>query len=290
MSLWYLLGGLGLAAGLVWLVVREPAKVVVDSGKTADGKTNKDLSGSTNAETKKALEALASLPANLLLEAEDAILSGDVALMSKVAQKLDDAGRGIEAQVLRGRALATRAASAGGMPPLNNCLMFTPPRSPAEAIARDIRQVWTDRFAATSYATQDLPADPRLFEASSLHDQAGVLLDGLYVIDGVTYFVGDPRTMAGSMMVDYTAAVPEAWSTEGAIPGLYLPTTDELRVLQSAVATGDAKAELEAVLAGMGESSPQEEVWDDLMLPEYLPTEYLPLYDNSAFFNVGAIA
>lgn len=299
MPIWYLLGGLGLAAGLVWLVTREPAAQASTTKTNKDISTNKDVSGSTDAETKKAIEALALLPADLLTKAEDAILSGDPVKMRNVAQELDDAGHGVEAQVLRGRALATRAASAGAI--LSNCLMFTPPRSPREAIARDVRHDWVDRFAATAYATQGASPDARLVEAGSLHDQAGVLLDGLYVIDGATYFVGDPRTMTGSMMVDYTADVPEGWSIDGAIPGLYLPTADELRALQSAVQTADAKVEIDAVLAGLGEPSLlagcgpntafgriMAAVSEPLQL-EYKPVEYMPLYDNSAF-SIGATA
>jgi hypothetical protein len=284
MPAWYLLGGLGLAAGLVWLVARGDKSAASGAAKE---KLPVDASESTDAETQKAIDALALLPADLLTKAKDALLSGNADLMRKTADTLDAAGHGIEAQVLRGRSLAIRAASAGAMPSERRP---TSPGSPREVLERDRRSHWAERFAATRYATENVAPDVRLIEAPSLYDQAGILLDGVYVIDGVTYFVGDPRTMPGSATIDYAAALPNDWSLEGALPNVYLPAEDELRTLQSAVMTSEAATELEAVLAGMGKPS-YIEVPGVAQLPEYLPTEYLeylPLYDNSAF--LGAVA
>jgi hypothetical protein len=295
MAFWYMLGGFGLAAGIAWFVLRDrderDRRHRMESAMDAKGKAKLSkgdttlFDPTTDDETEKALDALASLPATLFAQAKSALESGDAVLMRNTAAALDAAGHGSEAAILRGRALVLQMlehnASAGAYYPGG----MPAPSSPYDVLLRDPRD-WAERFPQTALATQGLPPNFWLagvlapyiqYIQGGLHDQAKILLDGLYVIDGQTYFVGDPRTMAGSVMIDYAATLPEGWNLKGVVPGLYLPTVDELRMLQAVVRDhpqaqaqhgSAASAELEAVLKGMGPIAMEEE--EPLMNAAYL--------------------
>ena len=143
-----------------------------------------------------------------------------------------------------------------------------PPKSPADVIARDPRPTgnpagvlssdWPAerrkaRFPASQKVSNSLPrpvyrpiigfsgtADAPVpvysDEVWSLEPLVvGTVLEGLYSIDGVTYWVGDPATPPGTV----SAAFPlesssEGWSSTGAKGNLYLPTQGDLYLIQQA--------------------------------------------------------
>jgi len=72
------------------------------------------------------------------------------------------------------------------------------------------------------------------------------VLEGLYSIDGITYWVGDPMTPPGTVSGMFplpggSAAV--GWSSDGAVPNLYLPTQGDLYLIQQAFLPETASVE-----------------------------------------------
>lgn len=143
-----------------------------------------------------------------------------------------------------------------------------PPKSPADVIARDPRPTgnpagvlssdWPAerlkaRFPASQKVSNALPrptyhpiigfsgtadAPVPIYSAEAWPLEplvVGTVLDGLYSIDGVTYWVGDPATppgtTSGMFPVESTSG---GWSSTGAKGGLYLPTQGDLYLIQQA--------------------------------------------------------
>lgn len=302
MSPWYLLGGFGLAAGIVWLVYRSTSdKTESEPGKDVGGGEPFLAAGGTEAETAKALTALGALPVEWAKKAEEALLSGDAKAMEGAADTFEKAaddyapgepvGAALDnaAKILRGRALAIRAlgatksGSAGFAPSFARIPSL--PSSPSSVFAEDPRSDWTERFPYTAAATEGQPSIEGLFgNVGDLHAQAKGILEGLYVVGGETYFVGDPRTVAGSMMVDYASALPEGWSADGAIEGLYLPTVSDVRMLQEALPIPEVSEELGEVLAGM---QGFQEFHGTAPLPAHSAYPMLPEYASQDLFAQG---
>lgn len=295
MSPWYLLGGVGLAAGVIWLLSRAGDKKSESAPKDTSGAT--PFLAGTEAETAKALTALGALPELWAKKASEALLSGNAAAMNDVADAMETAaadyapgepvGDALEgaAKILRGRALATKMltkGSVGAAPYQAGCVPLSF-GSPRDVLAADPRRDWTERFPFTASALAGFP-EYRFEGQPGVRDDASAVLGGLYVIDGVTYFVGDPRTIPGSWQVDETAATPEGWSSDGALPGLYMPTVDDVLALQDTVrgvGASQAVGELEAVAAGMaGHFS--SELLPTSVVPE---TNFLP--EPSSFDQIA---
>ena len=159
------------------------------------------------------------------------------------------------------------------------------PGSPAEVLARDPRPwanpagVWTTNWAAERKVAR-FPASQKVVSSSPAPLYRAIVgftgtpeapipvyseaiytltpevvqkvLEGLYSIDGITYWVGDPATPPGTVSslfpVD-TGGSEGGWSSSGAVPGLYLPTQGDLYLIQQAFlpAEGDDPDRLEAV-------------------------------------------
>lgn len=143
-----------------------------------------------------------------------------------------------------------------------------PPKSPADVLARDPRPTgnpagvltsdWPAerrkaRFPASQKVSNSLPrpvyrpiigfsgtADAPVpvysDEVWSLEPLVvGTVLEGLYSIDGVTYWVGDPATPPGTVSAMFpTESSSEGWSSKGAKGNLYLPTQGDLYLIQQA--------------------------------------------------------
>jgi hypothetical protein len=143
-----------------------------------------------------------------------------------------------------------------------------PPRSPAEVLARDPRPAWkagvvgSDLVAERRYArfpaaqkvnsvvprplyhpivgfsgTADAPIPIYSEESWPLEPAVtATVLEGLYSIDGVTYWVGDPATPPGTLSGMFPVESSSAgWSSVGARGGLYLPTQGDLYLIQQAL-------------------------------------------------------
>jgi len=143
-----------------------------------------------------------------------------------------------------------------------------PPKSPADVLARDPRPTgnpagvltsdWPAerrkaRFPASQKVSNSLPrpvyrpivgfsgtADAPVpvysDEVWSLEPLVvGTVLEGLYSIDGVTYWVGDPATPPGTVSAPFPLeSSSEGWSSTGAKGNLYLPTQGDLYLIQQA--------------------------------------------------------
>lgn len=172
----------------------------------------------------------------------------------------------------------------GGLPP--TAAIVGPPSSPAEVLARDPRP-WANpagvlgsnwvaerklaRFPASQKVVTSFPrpvyhpivgfsgtpeAPIPVYSEGVLTLEPETLarvLEGLYVIDGITYWVGDPMTPPGTVSGMFSipfgrpgepsegfasSGLPSGtgtgWRSDGAVPSLYLPTQGDLYLIQQA--------------------------------------------------------
>lgn len=172
----------------------------------------------------------------------------------------------------------------GGLPP--TAAIVGPPSSPAEVLARDPRP-WANpagvlgsnwvaerklaRFPASQKVVTSFPrpvyhpivgfsgtpeAPIPVYSEGVLTLEPETLarvLEGLYVIDGITYWVGDPMTLPGTVSGMFSipfgrpgepseglasSGLPSGagtgWRSDGAVPSLYLPTQGDLYLIQQA--------------------------------------------------------
>lgn len=155
----------------------------------------------------------------------------------------------------------------GGLPP--TAAVVGPPSSPAEVLARDPRP-WANpagvlgsnwvaerklaRFPASQKVVTSFPrpvyhpivgfsgtpeAPIPVYSEGVLTLEPETLarvLEGLYVIDGITYWVGDPMTLPGTVsgMFPIPSGAGTGWRSDGAVPSLYLPTQGDLYLIQQA--------------------------------------------------------